>query len=254
MGIHLAPSYANLFMSDFEDKFFYTYREQPLWWKQFIDDIFMLWTHGRDKLNEFITCLNSDHLTIKFTAHIFSSCVEFLVTLVKILSQNTIITDLFTKPTDSHNYLHYSSCHPIHTKHSLPYSQLIHIKRICTEQKDFGKHSSLLINYFLQRGYPIDILFSAQDKVRELDRDTLLSNLPKEEEKETDRFFSRSTYHPDGNLLKQVISTSWDYLSQSCATRDLHNHPVVYGHRRNKNLRDILVTANALPPKQPFII
>ena len=59
MGTRLAPSYTNLFMSDFEDKFVYTYREQPLWWKRFIYDIFMLWTHGRDQLDEFIAHLNS---------------------------------------------------------------------------------------------------------------------------------------------------------------------------------------------------
>ena len=102
MGTRLAPSYAILFMSDFE-KFVYTYKEQPLWWKRFIDDIIMLWTHGMEKLDEFIQHLNSVLPMIKFTTHMSPRCVEFLDTLVKILPDGTLITDLFTKPIDSHN-------------------------------------------------------------------------------------------------------------------------------------------------------
>ena len=51
MGTRLAPSYANIFMADFETKNVYTYTPQPLWWKRYIDDIFVLWTHGEDELN-----------------------------------------------------------------------------------------------------------------------------------------------------------------------------------------------------------
>ena len=161
-------------MSEFE-KFVYTYKEQPLWWKGFIDGIIMLWMHGREKLDEFIQHLNSVHPTIKFTAHISPSCVEFLDTLVKILPDGTLITDLFTKPTDSHNYLHYSLCHPIHTKKGLPYSQLVHVRRICTNDEDFEKHSSSIVDYFLARGYLIDTVLHAQDKVRLLSRDDLIA-------------------------------------------------------------------------------
>ena len=47
MGTKLAHSYANLFMATFEDKYVYTYPQQPTLWKRFIDDIFLLWPHGR---------------------------------------------------------------------------------------------------------------------------------------------------------------------------------------------------------------
>ena len=50
MGTAAAPNYANLFMDRFETK--------ALIWLRFIDDIFMIWTHGEDNLNEFIKYLN----------------------------------------------------------------------------------------------------------------------------------------------------------------------------------------------------
>lgn len=130
----------------------------------------MLWTHGHTLLDKFIKHLNSIYPTIKFTAHISQISVEFLDTVVKICEDNTVITDLYIKPTDSHNYLHYSSCHPLHTKNSLSYSQLIHIKRICTRSADFEMRSSKLIDHFLNRGYPIDILLTAHEQVRLLRR------------------------------------------------------------------------------------
>ena len=53
-GTKLAPSYANLFMSKFEQAHVYTYHLQPTLWKRFIDDIFLIGPHGMDSLTEFI--------------------------------------------------------------------------------------------------------------------------------------------------------------------------------------------------------
>ena len=51
MGTKLAPSYANLFMSHFEDKYVYRYPLQHFLWKRYIDGIFLIWTYsfGRTK-------------------------------------------------------------------------------------------------------------------------------------------------------------------------------------------------------------
>ena len=42
MGTTLAPSYANLFMTKFEEKYVYTYPPQKTLCKRFIDDIFLI--------------------------------------------------------------------------------------------------------------------------------------------------------------------------------------------------------------------
>ena len=67
MGTRAAPSIANIFMDDFETKLLTNYHLKPIIWKRFIDDIFMVWTHGPNKLESFITYINSLHETIKFT-------------------------------------------------------------------------------------------------------------------------------------------------------------------------------------------
>ncbi len=47
MGTRAAPTIANLVMGDFESKHVYTYPSQPLIWIWFINDNFMISTHGR---------------------------------------------------------------------------------------------------------------------------------------------------------------------------------------------------------------
>ena len=48
---------------------------------------------------------------------------------------------------------------PLHK--SLPYSQLMRIRRICTHTADFLHHSIQLKSYFPDRGYPYDLLEDA---------------------------------------------------------------------------------------------
>ena len=70
MGTKLAPNYANLFMTDFETKHVFSYFLQPNYYRRFIDDIFLIWDHSPQELNDFINHLNTVHSTIKFTKSI----------------------------------------------------------------------------------------------------------------------------------------------------------------------------------------
>ena len=68
MGTKVAPAYANTFMGWFEEKYVYTYRKQPIIWKRFIDDIFVIWQYSHDELTEFVSYLNTRMPSIKFEA------------------------------------------------------------------------------------------------------------------------------------------------------------------------------------------
>ena len=56
------------------------------------------------------------------------------------LLDNKVSTDLYIKPTDRLQYLHYSSSHPDHTQKSIVYSQTLSLNRICSVEPGFVQH------------------------------------------------------------------------------------------------------------------
>ena len=56
---------------------------QPLVWFRYINDIFFIWTHDKDKLVKFLDDLNSFNNNIKFTHESSKENVIFLDLIVK---------------------------------------------------------------------------------------------------------------------------------------------------------------------------
>ena len=66
--------------------------------------------------------LNNYHPNIKFSYESNKENIMFLDLNVHLGTVSNLLTDLHTKSTDKHYYLHYTSAHPAHTKHSTNYS------------------------------------------------------------------------------------------------------------------------------------
>ena len=139
-------------MGRFEKQALEGAKTKPYVWWRYLDDIFMIWTGNEDELREFIEYLNNLHPTIKFTSEQSSSSVAFLDTTVSI-KNGKISTDLYVRPTDTHQYLLSSSCHPHHTKRSIPYSLGLRLRRICSNDTAFNKGRDELAEHLKKRGY-----------------------------------------------------------------------------------------------------
>ena len=113
IGTKMAPLYAIIFFGNLEESFFSDYNISPLVWWQCISNIFMLWQNGEKK--KFLEILNSYHPFIKFTANYSREKISFLdVEVMK--KRNELVIDLCLKSSDTHQYLHASSCHVFHSK------------------------------------------------------------------------------------------------------------------------------------------
>ena len=208
MGTKAAPGLANTFMGDFEERFVYPYRLQPIKYLRFLDDIFLIWQHGMEELELFVNHMNTQLPSIKFTMEYSKESVNFLDTTVSINNASQMLeTDLYCKPTDSHNYLLYNSAHPKRCKESIPYSQFLRIKRICSKTTDYDRHIVNLSGHFLRRGYPIQLLEEAAITARRLNRDTLLGPRDAPTEKQ-ESVILVTTYEPTQDVLRNITKTN----------------------------------------------
>jgi len=115
IGTKFAPPYACIFLDQLESSFMQTETRKPLNWFRYIDDIFFVWTHGEDSLHKFMSNLNKFNKHIKITYDFSKEHIPFLDLNVS-LAEGKLFFDLYMKSTDCHQYLHYTSSHPEHTK------------------------------------------------------------------------------------------------------------------------------------------
>ena len=150
-----------------------TQERTPLVWFRYIDDIFFIWAPGKEHLETFLQELNNFNPDLKFTYESNEKEIPFLDLKVK-LNEGKISTDLYIKSTDRHQYLHFTSSHPNHTKRSIVHSQSLRVKRICSEKEDFLKHMREMKLWILKRGYPENIVDQELGKIEssELSRRT----------------------------------------------------------------------------------
>ena len=251
MGTRLAPSFANIFMYHFEEKYVYPYPLKPTIWLRYIDDIFMIWDHGRDELTEFINHLNSSNENIKFTSEISDHELNFLDVTVCV-SDNKLTTDLYTKPTDRNTYLPFDSAHPNHCMRGLPYGQFLRIRRICSKDDDFKRHASKKAAQLLQHGYPKKLLLEALLKAYNKDRQSLLqTEKTPPSTNVNENIYLTTTYDRQYNGLREQVESTWDLLGRSSTTRFLQSKSLKVGYRRPKNLRDMLTRAKLPNLNQP---
>ena len=75
----------------------------------------------------------------------------------------------------------YAICsHPRHCKESIPYSQALRLRRICSKEETFQTRIKEMKRHFLQRGYKKQILESQFKKVAGLTRDETLHHHERE--------------------------------------------------------------------------
>ena len=155
VGTIFAPVYANIFMAQFEAKHVYPYSHgKPLLFLKCKDDIFIIWNGTKKELKSFIGGPNKRYKTIKFDYKISTKQIEFLNTMFYKDQQQKIQTAIFCKPTDQQTYLHAQSNHPESLKDSIPYSQTLRAKKICSTTSKFNKNCDIIIKRIKNRGYP----------------------------------------------------------------------------------------------------
>ena len=163
--------------------------------------------------------------------------INFLDTHIYKNKDGKLCTTLHVKPTVRQSYLHHKSYHPIATKRSITYSQALHIRKICTEDSEYLKHSTNLVQKLNLRGYNQKESEDIITKVHAIERKQLLQ--PKH------KIYNGAspiiiTYNKNLPNMKATLNKNWDILKINNDISSLFQQKPNIAFRRNRNLRQIL--------------
>ena len=239
IGSRLGMHYASTYMGKWESELLERAQEKPTQYYRFVDDIFGIWQHGEKSLKEFYETANKIHPRIKLTLEYSQDGTTFLDTKVKLIN-GVIVTELYTKPTDQHLYLHSKSDHPDKTKKAIPYGLGIRLKRICSDTESYVKHRKTLKEHLYRRGYKKSEVEHQLRKVDNLNRNDLLHKSQSTEQTQ-DRVPLVLTYSSSLPNIHQILRTRAHILQNSERLKTVFQQPPMVAYRRGDNLMDILV-------------
>ena len=152
MGSPFSPVIANFFMENFEKKAIEQATHKPVRWFRYVDDTFVIWPHGQEKLTEFLNHLNRLHNKIKFTMQKEEGHLPFLDIDIYRKTDGSLGHKVYRKPTHTNLYLHQNSHHHPATKQSVLASLIRRAKALC-DQDSLTQELEFLTIVFNDNGY-----------------------------------------------------------------------------------------------------
>lgn len=268
MGTKMAPPFANLFLGKFEHDFIKNKNntQNILFYKRFLDDIFILWGGSLRSLKIFLEYINNVHPTIKFTWDYSKKKINFLdTTIYKDKKTNSFKSKLYKKSTHTNSLLHYSSYHPSHTKENIIYTQARRYRTLITDNRILKNElKSLKIN-LTERGFPLPIIKRNIRKITNLTqkqclygsrkklKNTIIAkqrqplyglqknsrNRTTQKQKQNLPFIIK--YYEQLTTLQKVINKHWYIIRNDSLLNKLYPSKPFVVYKRQRNLKDILI-------------
>ncbi|MGL5072033.1 MAG: hypothetical protein ACRC61_12320, partial [Aeromonas salmonicida] len=153
MGSPISPVVANIYMTFFETIAIETTVYKPKIWWRYVDDVFAIWPHGTEKLNNFLDHLNNRNNSIKFTMEVeVNNRLPFLDVLLHKKEDGTLGHSVFRKETHTNLYLNAKSNHPKSQKLSVLNTLVSRATRI-SDQENLRDEQNKLRKILESNGY-----------------------------------------------------------------------------------------------------
>jgi hypothetical protein len=140
-------------MEHFEQKAISIAIKKPARWYRYADDIFAVWSHGKDDLQDFLQHLHNIHKSIEFTMEAEQDrTMPFLDVLVSRRLDGTLGHMVYRKSTHMDLYLHTKLEHHPAQKRAVLTALIQRAKTLCNPDS-LGKEIQPLKDTFPGNGY-----------------------------------------------------------------------------------------------------
>ncbi|BFZ01449.1 hypothetical protein BsWGS_04488 [Bradybaena similaris] len=152
-GSPLSPILCNIFLAKLEEEAITTASFRLDLWLRYVDDTFILWNHGTEKLKEFLSHINNQNPAIQFTMEVEKQgSLPFLDIKVE-LDNNNLRFTVHRKETHTDQYLHAQSNHSVKTKIGIVKGMVDRAKGLCTTESGLKEELQRIDASFRKNGY-----------------------------------------------------------------------------------------------------
>ena len=147
---------------------------------RYLDDVWLMWIRSWAHLIPVISeVMNSIDPNIKYTFEWSEespqNSVAYLDTNIKILEGGWVDVDIFSKKTDTFNYLPFNSAHPRHVIRNIPYCLARRIRGIVSDPRKILIRMREMTVRLREKGYPKKLVENAIEKAMQLTRDEIIT-------------------------------------------------------------------------------
>ena len=231
-------------MSEFDEKYIYPLiKNRSVIYLCYIDDIFMVCIKSESELRQWMSKINKKK----------SVRCELRQWMSKINKKKSVRSD-FKSSKESIEFLdtlvYTNSKNRLQTK-SIPYSQALRIKSICSTFEEYRKYSQDLAKRFFEKGYNESIVRKQIGRVDHLDKSLLLNHF-KPKLKDSIPFLA--IYTPVLPNIKEIINKHWHILSIDSSFKEVFNNlrPMIV-FRKNASLKQLTRRSKMRTKQKPYL-
>ena len=260
-GIKPAPRYADLAMGYLEINLFYVLKSKlgmrvaTYFWKfyrRYLDDGMIFWDTRLGPFEDVFEIMNSMYPTISFTMERDNNKLPYLdIEIYR--TDSGFKTTVYNKPTDSGNYLPFSSNHPRHTRKNIPFSLARRVRALTDDDEISLQKLDDLSTKLKDSGYPSGLVHCAMDAAMSMSVSELRDN--KRDKDDDDLMVFVHTYDPGYASLMSRIRDITSRLVNSKSCRDIfgntkfiescHQPLSLLGHFQHSKFDETRPTFNA---------
>ena len=256
MGSPVSPTLANLALYPLELEFLNTTNNIINYWR-YLDDCLIIYQGTEEELKTDIAYLNSMHPTIKFTATISNTHIDYLdITIFKgnrFKESGILDIKMYTKNCETFMYLMPTSTHPPSTFSGFIKGEFLRIIRNSSNIEDAFERSNLFTEKLIIRGYKKEFINKIRSTVSHAERPNYLKTKQTEEMKFPLVFSTKFTGHLESYTLKQTLLKYWNHIENDRKLNTIFPKSPIIAFQRANNIQDNLVKAK-LPPDEDLQI
>ena len=158
----------------------------------------------RSDLEKSISFVCNFHPALQFEYQISSSCLSSLDIKLQITDNHT---DILTT-----SYLHNDSSHNSKCITSIPFSELLRLWRLCSDDDDFKTKVNEMSTFFSNCNYSPNTIQSAINRISKISQAEALQPRPKQST--TKRTPLVLTYHPHMHRIKRIFLRNFKKIPQ----------------------------------------